>query len=395
MDEDLRPLYNFNSHSKLIIDANQDLKAYMKIYDFLEKISKVHKSENIPFTKILEVDFRKQEDDYDEKVHCPYFKEVRATIKNQEDALYSERYFTEFFTSKNDSDLPFYRRVDVFKCEVTIKDCLLLFLKNCKTHLDTLVLHYNTLKDIIPISGKPGLDINEQENVFSKDLCTNLRRLKLCGIDLTSDQELISLLEYVKHCFTTDESGEQLESNSFNSISLACNTSVPVNKMGAWLLQTLFNIHYSWDEIEIEGDPSFALKEKAKYELKNVTLEIFDNTGSDFWSQIITVDKLMIYRIVNISQNNRADVSFVITKGFKLSGIKKVNLDDTEDFKLEESLYLDDKQKEKQKAKELSKVDISKCSFINQGDYNIKMMTSDLKRMFEDPQLYKFLVDKK
>lgn len=81
------------------------------------------KIDNSDLKNILNVSFSKCEDDYkNEPVYCPYFHLAKATIKNSDDAQWAKRYFIEYFTSNNDPDLPFYRAVDVFKCEVTVKE---------------------------------------------------------------------------------------------------------------------------------------------------------------------------------------------------------------------------------------------------------------------------------
>lgn len=123
--------------------------------------------------QILEVKFSKCEDDYDKPLYCPYFEKASIVIKNDNDKRFAERYFVEYCTSKNDPELPFYRKINMFKCEVTIKECLMYFFYHCKTNIDTLSVDYKTLYSVIKESeGKNDLPDN---NIFSKSLQKHLR----------------------------------------------------------------------------------------------------------------------------------------------------------------------------------------------------------------------------
>ena len=119
--------------------------------------------------QILDVKFSFCEYDYDEPVYCPYFQTSKLSIKLDGDKEHSERYFTEYITSKSNPELPFYRKVNMFLCDVTIKECLMYFLRNCKTKIGTLLLDYQTLENAVKESKKLGDDL------FSPSLATNLK----------------------------------------------------------------------------------------------------------------------------------------------------------------------------------------------------------------------------
>ena len=107
VSDDLKPLYRINKQCKIFIDANQNLEAYISIYEHLQNMQ--------VDDQILQVKFSKCEDDYDKPLYCPYFETANIVIKNDNDKRFAERYFVEYCTSKNDPDFPFYRKINMFK----------------------------------------------------------------------------------------------------------------------------------------------------------------------------------------------------------------------------------------------------------------------------------------
>lgn len=146
LPENHRCLYHINNHWRLKIDANKYLKKYIEIYDILKRMGVSE--------EVLSVKFQKWEDDFLEPLYCPYFEKAKIIIKQEKDKVFAERYFCEYYTSHKNPHKPFYRKVSLFICEVTIQECLLFFLENWKTEIDTLVLHYSTLLEIVKQSQK-------------------------------------------------------------------------------------------------------------------------------------------------------------------------------------------------------------------------------------------------
>jgi len=88
MPEDMKKLYTINPSCKLKINASKNLKKYIQIYDNLQKLG--------VRDEVLEVRFNKSEDDYIEPLFCPYFEKAQATIRFEEDKVFTKRYFVEY-----------------------------------------------------------------------------------------------------------------------------------------------------------------------------------------------------------------------------------------------------------------------------------------------------------
>lgn len=103
--EEKKMLYRINNHCKIFINANDDLKSYMSIYDLFQMMS--------INDQVLDVKFSNCEYDYDEPVYCPYFECSQVIIKSVEDEYYVDRYFAEYCPPG--VDLPFFRKVNRFR----------------------------------------------------------------------------------------------------------------------------------------------------------------------------------------------------------------------------------------------------------------------------------------
>ncbi|CAI2368021.1 unnamed protein product [Moneuplotes crassus] len=351
--EEMKMLYRINNHCRIFINANDDLKSYISIYDCFQEMG--------TDDRILDVKFTLCEYDFDESMYCPYFECSQVIMKTIEDEYYTDRYFAEYCPVS--SDMPFFRKVNRFKCEVNRPTSLLYFLQNCKTLIDTLIVDYTTLVTVINYNK----DSNELigESIFSESLRKYLNNIKLINVKPQEREKLKILMDYI------------LENLSLKGIfiSLMSHTQDIVPDYCSSIPNYLFSKYYGLQEIYLAVDDTYHFPTTFKCFGRNVLFQIIHKDEFGVSTHTLFCEKVSI-KETEVKELD-SNVCYLTAKKFNLQGIRYIHEDELGDL---ENLRYKKNIIEKELDFKGQHQHLKGLHTLGSGRFNFKMFTDDAMR---------------